>query len=260
MRKGILMICLSWAIVSSIACADSVNWDGVLSEQQALADKGDVNALWTLGVFYKEGLGVKKDTVRAISLLNSAASRGSPEAMLNLSEMYYSDPSEDSQVRGFEWLRKATLAYGNSAVLEYKLGMSYLNGTGVDKDVESSVKWLTKAALKKYIDANYNLGLIYEGKYGEGLNLRMAAKHYLQAAELGDSGAQANLGALYINGTGVLQDYVKGYMWSNIAAARGDKTGRKNRDDVLRRLTPQERQKAQEDSSRCMEAKKFKNC
>ena len=138
--------------------------------------------------------------------------------------------------------------------------MNYLNGTGVNKDVESSVEWLTKAALKKHIDANYMLGLIYEGKYGEGLNLRMATKHYLQAAELGDSGAQANLGALYINGTGVLQDYVKGYMWSNIAAARGDKTGRKNRDDVLRRLTPQERQKAQEDSSRCMEAKKFKNC
>ena len=39
-------------------------------------------------------------------------------------------------------------------------------------------------------------------------------------AELGIAGAQFNLGVMYANGRGVLQDGVQAHMWYNLAASR----------------------------------------
>jgi hypothetical protein len=61
-------------------------------------------------------------------------------------------------------------------------------------------------------------------------------------AEQGSADAQYNLGVLYANGQGVPQDYVRAYMWYNLAAAHslgtGDKLGADDQDVVARRMTP----------------------
>jgi hypothetical protein len=45
-----------------------------------------------------------------------------------------------------------------------------------------------------------------------------------KAANNGNVQAQHNLGNMYILGEGVAQDYVRAYMWLNIAAANGYST------------------------------------
>jgi TPR repeat protein len=42
------------------------------------------------------------------------------------------------------------------------------------------------------------------------------------SAEKGYAPAQAALGAMYLNGLGVRQDYVQADMWLNVAASRSD--------------------------------------
>jgi TPR repeat protein len=58
------------------------------------------------------------------------------------------------------------------------------------------------------------------------------------AADQGDEGAQAILGALYYRGQGVPQDYIQAYMWINLAAANGAAPAIKFRDVLAGMMTP----------------------
>jgi hypothetical protein len=46
------------------------------------------------------------------------------------------------------------------------------------------------------------------------------------------------LGTMYFIGRGVPQDYVSAHMWSNLAAARGEKDAAENRDMIAAKMTP----------------------
>lgn len=60
---------------------------------------------------------------------------------------------------------------------------------------------------------------------------------YRLAADRGDASAQNNLGFMYAEGRGVLQDYVLACMWLNLAAARGDSFAAQNRDEIAAKMT-----------------------
>ena len=71
--------------------------------------------------------------------------------------------------------------------------------------------------------------------------------------------AQSNLGGMYGNGQGVLQDNVRAYMWWNIAASSGDAMAVKNRGIVAKQMTPAQIADAQKLARECVR-KKYKGC
>ena len=79
-------------------------------------------------------------------------------------------------------------------------------------------------------------------------------KWYRKAAEQGLAFAQANLGLMYGNGEGVLQDNKCGHMWSNISATNGYKDGIGIRDILTKQITPGDISEAQDMARRCMES------
>jgi TPR repeat protein len=64
-------------------------------------------------------------------------------------------------------------------------------------------------------------------------------------AEQGDANAQYILGVFYNNGLGVPQDYVRSYMWLNLAATQGRESAATFRDLVARLMTPAQIAEAQ---------------
>ena len=64
-------------------------------------------------------------------------------------------------------------------------------------------------------------------------------------AEQGDVNAQSLLGAMYHDGLGVPQDYVRAHMWLNLAAAQGIQDAVENRNLVAERMTPAQIAEAQ---------------
>ena len=72
-------------------------------------------------------------------------------------------------------------------------------------------------------------------------------------------GAQYNLGVMYENGQGVPLDYVRAHMWYNIAASKGVGNAKKNRDIVVKKMTPEQIEKAQKLAQECA-AKNYKGC
>jgi TPR repeat protein len=81
------------------------------------------------------------------------------------------------------------------------LGIMYVEGEGIPQDITQGVYWLSKAA------------------------------------EQGLAGAQLKLGVLYEKGEGI-RDYVKGYAWFNIAALQEDKTAKKKKNLIVKKMSP----------------------
>jgi TPR repeat protein len=90
-----------------------------------------------------------------------------------------------------------------------------------------------------------------------------AVKWYRLAAAQGNEFAQFNLGVMYTKGRGVRQDFVRAYMWFNLAATAlsGDSgdTATKKRDRIASKMAAEQFETAQEMARRCQESK-LKNC
>jgi TPR repeat protein len=70
--------------------------------------------------------------------------------------------------------------------------------------------------------------------------------------------AQYNLGVMYANGRGVVQNYVTAHMWGNIARANGYDSG-KLLDALEQLMSKGQIARAQQRASDCM-ANQYKNC
>ncbi len=67
------------------------------------------------------------------------------------------------------------------------------------------------------------------------------------------------LGALYVLGNGVAEDYVRAHMWFNLAAAAGNSDAAKNRDGLEMHMTREQIAEAQAMARKC-EASGYKQC
>ena len=77
------------------------------------------------------------------------------------------------------------------------------------------------------------------GRPGEAL------AQWQAAAGSGDRRAMLALGRLYLQGLGVLQDYVEAHKWLNLAASRGEAAAVAERDALAERMTPAQVAEAQ---------------
>jgi len=94
---------------------------------------------------------------------------------------------------------------------------SYLKG-----DYEAAFReWLPLAELGD-VEAQYNLGVLYDEGAGVEQDLAVAADWYRKAAEQGFIDAQTNLGTMYYYGHGVACDYQEAAKWFRLAADQGD--------------------------------------
>jgi len=69
--------------------------------------------------------------------------------------------------------------------------------------------------------AQFNLGLMYKNGHGVLQDFAEALRWYRLAAEQGDALAQLTLGVMYANGQGVPQDDTEAVRWYRLAAEQG---------------------------------------
>ena len=153
-----------------------------LNVYRPLAEQGNAQAQYHLGLMYENGHGMAQDNVEALNWYSKAAEQGHASAQNNLGAMYD-------------------------------------KGRGVPQDDAEAAKWYTKAAAQGVIFALNNLGLKYAMGLGVPQDYAHAVKLFRLAAENGDASAQSNLGRAYAEGLGVGQDYIQALMWFILAAA-----------------------------------------
>lgn len=99
------------------------------------------------------------------------------------------------------------LANDGDTEAQRRVGICYLYGTGVDRDLKKGLDWIAKAAMNENTEAQYDLGVIFRDGYGVKVNLPDAAYWFRKAARNGNDKAQLSTGILFLEGKGVQQDY-----------------------------------------------------
>lgn len=92
------------------------------------------------------------------------------------------------------------------AIAQFKVGVRYHSGTGVNQDNDEALKWFRLSAEQGTPEAEYNLGIFYAGGISVAQDEEEAVKWYRKSAEKGYAPALFNLGHCYANGNGVSQD------------------------------------------------------
>jgi TPR repeat protein len=119
-------------------------------------------------------------------------------------------------------------------------------------DFATALEEFRPLAEQGHATAQTNLGLMYINGQGVLQDYSESVKWYRLAAEQGHAMAQSNLGFMYEKGQGVLQDNVKAHMWYNISAANGNALGAENRGKRATAMTPADISLAQAMARECM--------
>jgi TPR repeat protein len=175
------------------------DYDAALKELMPLAEEGNMNAQYYIGLMYANGYGLPQD------------------------------PKEAER-----WFDKFSKQLGVDA--KFNLGVMYYQGKGVPQDYKTSIDWFKKAAEEGDSEAQFNLGFIYDNGYGVPENQEEAVKWYRKAANQGIVKAQNKLGEIYSQGRGIAKDYIQAYFWLNVAAEQGDKNAAQIRDTLAKSM------------------------
>lgn len=198
-----------------------------IARSRRLADQGDAQAQFDIGIYYAKGLGGAKDDWEAAKWYRKAAEQGHADAQSNLGDCYDEGKGvEQNHSEAVKWYRKA--ACQGHAGAQFNLGDYYAKGKGGAADDWEATKWYSKAAEQGHVAAQYNLGVCYaKGKGVEEKDDTKAVKWYRKAAEQGLAEAQYELGACYAKGEGLEKNEVEALKWYRKAARQGHNDAQK---------------------------------
>jgi uncharacterized protein len=112
---------------------------------RSLADRGDADAQYNLGVMYNNGDGVPRDYVEAMKWHRKAADQGNGNAQFHLGLMYdHGRGMPQSYAEAVRWYRLA--ANQGIAIAQFKLGIMYHDGQGLPRDYVQAHMWFNLAA------------------------------------------------------------------------------------------------------------------
>lgn len=186
-----------------------------------LAEEGDTNSKYYLGICYRRGLSIEEEPKEAFKWFMRAAEEGHANAQYEVANSYsclvYMDNSgvEPDQKEAFNWYKKSA-EQGHSDA-QFSLASCYQFGDGVEEDSDEASKWLLKAAEQNHAGAMLLLGHDCE-HLG---NIDEAIKWYQKATEFGDEDAPYKLGELFEES----KDYENAFKWYKIAIERQQRSG-----------------------------------
>jgi TPR repeat protein len=182
-----------------------------------IADQGNGDAQYNLGLMYDKGLGVRTDAPTAANWYRKAANLGIADAQCDLGILYAEGrgvPRDYAAAVG--WFQRA--ADQGDARAQWSLGTMYIEGHGVVQSYAEAMKWNRKAADQGFADAQQNVGTMYAKGQGVPKDAAEAVKWYQLSADQGLASAQFMLGYKYAVGDGVPPNPPEAVKWLRKAA------------------------------------------
>jgi len=149
-RLAWLMLALAAALPAradyeaGLAAARAGDYAAALREWRPLAESGNRDAQFNLGLAYENGLGVAADAEQAERWYRRAADQEDRQAQAYLAEMYAKGLGvARDDVEALRWYRRAA-EHGHAAA-QYNVGLFYALGRGVEPSDVQAVAWLTVA-------------------------------------------------------------------------------------------------------------------
>lgn len=164
-------------LAQGVAAFKDENYSQAMTLWQLLAETGNHDAQYNLGLMFHNGWGVERDLKQAHEWYTHAANQGNTDAM-------------------------------------YNLGVMYLNGEGVFQSARQALDLFTYAATAGHTPSMHNLGVMYAYGMGCKQDANKAIALWEQAANQGNTIARAALVQAFEQGlTGLPADPTKAAQW-----------------------------------------------
>ena len=185
------------------------------------AEKGNSEAMLTLGSLYERGIGTPRNFTKAFEWYRKAANAGVPAGYYNVGVCYEIGMGNSGNINeAFNHFEKSA-ELGLSQGL-YKLASLYFTGQGTEKNEPWGVELLSRAAAKGHAAAANDLGVIYfEGTFGQTKDANKAFDWFSRSANLGNGEAMKNLAIFYRDGIGRQADPQEELKWYYLAGIAG---------------------------------------
>jgi uncharacterized protein len=172
----------------------------------------DTTVLAELGRLYADGIGVRKDPVRAFQLFQKAARGGNDAAKFYVGYAWLTGTGTAANItKARYWLREAVAAGHVEALTQ--LARSHRAPYTDAPDPEQALALYQDAVERGSVDALIALGYMYLGSETGSADPKRAAAYFTQAAQRDAPAAQTALAFLYLSGTGVARNYGLARQW-----------------------------------------------
>lgn len=162
-----------------------------------LSSSNSVAALH-LGVMYAEGFNVAQDLNKAKLYFQKASQLHNYLGDYELARILIKQGEFDVALAHLTLAANQDYAPAAYELCRYYRSEGEWNKLRKDPNYEEAFRWCQKAAEKKYLDALYRLGRMYEHGRGTARSDEMAIEHLIIAADLGHHDAQAALMGIYL--------------------------------------------------------------
>lgn len=162
---------------------------------QEAAEAGQPEAQTQLGMMYQTGTGVPQDFALALHWYQLAAASGGLSAKVNMGLLYAKGRGVAQDPAMAQQLFRQAFEKGYGSAAGY-LGEMYFSGIGVQKDGKAAEQWFAKGVKKHDAVSMYDLGTLYTGEYGHRPELGKAAELLRRSAKLKYLPAEYSLGLL----------------------------------------------------------------
>lgn len=234
----------------------AISTEEALALMAAEAEKGNANAMLTLGTMYERGIGAGRNFTNALNWYAKAAAAGLAEGYYNVGVCYeIGMGSAVDMSRAFANFEKSAELGLNQGL--YKLAGFYFNGVATDKNEPWGVELLGRAAAAGHSQALNDLGAIaFEGTHGQAKDIDKAFDCFTRAAEMGNGEAMKNLAVFYRDGLGRPADPVQELKWYALARLAGYQAQPLNAamEKVKGLMTPEQVQKVEGEAQAWIQA------
>lgn len=169
------------ALQQGIAAYDASDYETAFQLLFPLAQQGDAEAAWRVGVMYDNGYGVKEDDAAAYLYTSLSAEQGNADGQWRLGVMYKNEWEFDDALKYF----KLSAEQGNTSGLFFLADM-YEYGHGVEKDIHKAIEYYKTAADKGDPSSAWRLGYLYECSEDLDHDYQTALHYYEMALSLTD--------------------------------------------------------------------------
>ena len=197
---------------------------------EMLADRGDSDALTTLGMLYAEGIGCEKNLVIAIQHLERAAAEGNAQAFYYLGRLFTTGKSFEININ--RALENYTAAAEHGFYPAYEtMGDIFCDGKFIARDLAHAIELYDKAAAcgiesakRKSDDLRHKRETFFKyAKEAENLDPVQCFRNCAISTAMGYTPATRMLAHLYEVGRGTEKDRGRAFLWYKTAADAGDK-------------------------------------
>lgn len=187
-----------------------------------IADRGDKEAQYRVGLEYGWGIFTAKDNPTALEYYKKAAEQGHREAQYKVAFIYeFGDKTLQNNEQAFKYYKLA--ADQGHTLAEYNVAMMYGSGKGVAQSDDKAFEYYKIAADHGEHNSQFKVGWRYQKGLGTQVNIDKALNYYKLAAEQGNVLAQFELGSIYYFGIQLPKNLSEAYKYYKLAADQGFK-------------------------------------